>query len=491
MARTTINEPVRFAERWIRSGFLAYSIFVLTSIIYVLGEGDTGAAAFEAVAVWTFLFGPILAGLAFIDARKINVAIDLSYNVQIIKAWVWVATILAFSPVTFWIYVIQRRHVTSDYPAHIMREQKEKVRNEFGYSVKVSSLWYPAAIVTYFIAFYISLFYLLGGYSITYAVVPWIFIYGPLIGLFVLLDAWKVNAVSKDRHLNQTFWALFVWLFSFFGFWFYFLERRSTIRTYSENERKDRPKVEQWSARLYDLVKVSLNRIFFRIRQATGERETYRGESSKQRASGGRKKSTLDSQIIWALGVFGLDSDASKDLVRKKYRELMNDYHPDRLGQATDAQRKLVEEKAKEINRAHDLLERYFVGGTRSATATLFESLVRAIEEFTPSTVWNNESGYHAELYSVLKQRFPELSVDSQKDSSRPDLVIQDIGIEVKGPTDGGELKTLPDECLRYSPHYQNLIFVLFKPEFTELLYKEICDGISRTYPNVKIIRKA
>ena len=291
--------------------------------------------------------------------------------------------------------------------------------------------------------------------------------------------------------MNQTFWALFVWLFSFFGFWFYFLERRSTIRTYSENERKDRPKVEQWSARLYDLVKVDLNRIFFRIRQATGERETYRGESSKQRASGGRKKSTLDSQIIWALGVFGLDSDASKDLVRKKYRELMNDYHPDRLGQATDAQRKLVEEKAKEINRAHDLLERYFVGGTRSATATLFERLVRAIEEFTPSTVWNNESGYHAELYSVLKQRFPELSVDSQKDSSRPDLVIQDIGIEVKGPTDGGELKTLPDECLRYSPHYQNLIFVLFKPEFTELLYKEICDGISRTYPNVKIIRKA
>jgi hypothetical protein len=169
----------------------------------------------------------------------------------------------------------------------------------------------------------------------------------------------------------------------------------------------------------------------------------------------------------------------------------MSDYHPDRLGQATDAQRKLVEEKTKEINRAHDILERYFVGGTRSEALTLFERLVRATEEFTPSTNWINESGYQAELYSVLKQSFPEISVNPQKDSSTPDLVIEDIGIEVKGPTDGGELRTLPDECLRYSPHYQSLIFVLFKPEFTELLYEEICDGISRTYSNIKIIRKA
>ncbi|HYB02841.1 MAG TPA: J domain-containing protein, partial [Nitrososphaerales archaeon] len=315
----------------------------------------------------------------------------------------------------------------------------------------------------------------------------WVFVCGPIIGLFVLLDAWKINLVSENKHLNQTFWALFVWLTSFFGFWIYFLERRSTTRVY--NRREDRPKVAHWSSRFYDLLKVSLNRVFFRFRQTTRE-GTYRDESSKQRTSGERKKSTLDSQIIWAQGVFGLDSDSSKELVRKKYRELMNDYHPDKLGQATDAQRKLVEDKTKEINRAHDILERYFVGGTRSEAPTLFDRVVKGIEEFTPSTVWKNESGYQAELYTVLKKDFPELTVDAQKDSSRSDLVIQDIGIEVKGPTGGGELQILPDECLRYSPHYQNLIFVLFEPEFTELLYKEISDGITRTYPNVKIIRK-
>ncbi|HYB03259.1 MAG TPA: hypothetical protein VED17_02275, partial [Nitrososphaerales archaeon] len=66
MARITINEPVRFSESWIQSGFLAYSIFVVTSIIYALGETGTRTVIFEVVTMWTFVFGPILASLAFL-----------------------------------------------------------------------------------------------------------------------------------------------------------------------------------------------------------------------------------------------------------------------------------------------------------------------------------------------------------------------------------------------------------------------------------------
>jgi len=491
LPRTIINESISFPASWIRSGFLAYSLFVVLSLVTLVDVTRTEPAILDTAALWTFLFGPILAGFAALDARRINTTTDLYFDVQIINSWDWAGEVLAFSPVTFWVYVSQRRRVPADYPVLIQRAETEKQREEYGYSEKVSSVWYPVALFTYFAGFYVSLFYLLSGSSSLYAFLPWYFIYGPLIALFILFDAWKINSSSKDRHLNQRFWPLFAWLFLYAGFWFYFIERRRVLGGYKESDRGDRSKAAGWSTRFYDISKVKLHRVVFRVKQAAGVRSSARSDSSKQRSSTPPKKPTLDSQIQWALGIFGLDSQASKVLVRKKYREMISEYHPDRLGQATDAQRRLVEDKTKEINRAHDILERYFVGGTKNEEPSVLDQIIRAIESFVPSTVWNNEEGYHAELFSVLKQSFPEVSVDPQKDSSRPDLLIQEIGIEIRGPTDAAELKSLPDECLRYSPHYQNLIFVLFKPEFTELLYKEITDGITRTYPNVRIVRKA
>ncbi len=490
MSKTTINESLTFSQLWLGINFLAYSVFVILSIVTLLGVSQEGPAVLDTTALWTFLYGPVLATFAGLDARRINAAVDLNYDVRIVNSWVWTGTVLAFPVVAFWLYIAHRRQVVSTYPELIEIAEQQKQRGDFGYSEKVSSLWYSVALIVYFVGFYVSLFCLLGGYSITYVLLPWFFAYGPIIGICVLFDAWKVNSSSDDKRLNQTFWPLFAWFFFFTGFWFYFLERRRAVGAYNVNEPRGNSGVERWANGVYDLIKVKLHRVLFKI-LGVGVQDSANRGSSKQRSSDRPKRPSLDSQIVWALGVFGLDANASKVLVRKRYRELISDYHPDKLGQATEAQRRLVEDKAKEINRAHDLLERYFVGGTKNEVPTLIQEVTQAIEEFSPSTIWNNEAGYQAELYSVLKQRFPEASVDPQKDSSRPDLLIQDIGVEVKGPTDAAELKSLSDECLRYSPHYKNMIFVLFKPEFTELLYKEVTNGISRTYPNVKIIRKA
>jgi hypothetical protein len=59
--------------------------------------------------------------------------------------------------------------------------------------------------------------------------------------------------------------------------------------------------------------------------------------------------------------VLGLQPGAGKEIVEAVYRELVKQYHPDRLPPgATDAMRKLVDDKMKEINQAYQQLESQF-----------------------------------------------------------------------------------------------------------------------------------
>lgn len=68
--------------------------------------------------------------------------------------------------------------------------------------------------------------------------------------------------------------------------------------------------------------------------------------------------------------------------------------------------------------------------------------------------------------------------------------MIEEIAIEVKGPTDDQALNTLTAKCLKYSQDFGKLIIVLFRPEFSERNYAEIKERITRVFPNVRVIRK-
>ena len=116
--------------------------------------------------------------------------------------------------------------------------------------------------------------------------------------------------------------------------------------------------------------------------------------------------------------------------------------------------------------------------------------VIESIEQFEPSRIYHNEFGYHVELQGWLKKEFPNTSFEKTTGASRPDIVIDDIAIEVKGPTYTKDLKTLSDKCVRYSNYYNNLILVLFEPSFSEELFLEMATGIERVFPHVKIIRK-
>lgn len=116
--------------------------------------------------------------------------------------------------------------------------------------------------------------------------------------------------------------------------------------------------------------------------------------------------------------------------------------------------------------------------------------IIESIKKFTPSRKYGNEFGYHTELQGWLKSHFNNAVVEVQTGASRPDIVIGNIAIEVKGPTDNQALNTLTTKCLKYSQHYTNLIIVLFEPIFSESNYNEIVNGLKRSFPNVEVIRK-
>ena len=116
--------------------------------------------------------------------------------------------------------------------------------------------------------------------------------------------------------------------------------------------------------------------------------------------------------------------------------------------------------------------------------------IAQAIRDFRPSRRYHQEFPYQTELQGWLKSKFPMSQIELQTGSSRPDIVIEDIAIEVKGPTDNRALETLAAKCLKYSGYYKKVILVLFEPRFSESNYREIVSGMKRSFPFAEVIRK-
>ncbi len=122
--------------------------------------------------------------------------------------------------------------------------------------------------------------------------------------------------------------------------------------------------------------------------------------------------------------------------------------------------------------------------------ATLLGQVIQRIEEFEPSQKYRNEFPYHTELQGWLKSAFLNSKIELRTGSTRPDIVIEDVAIEVKGPTGHTELKTVADKAMRYSKHFENLVVVLFEVTANKRLLEEWKEGMEKTFPNVKVIEK-
>ena len=111
------------------------------------------------------------------------------------------------------------------------------------------------------------------------------------------------------------------------------------------------------------------------------------------------------------------------------------------------------------------------------------DKIKTTIESFKQAENWPNEAGYQADLYNFLKRNFPDAKLEERTGASRPDIIIKDIAIELKGPTTNEGINSLPAKCIKYSKYYRKIIFVLFSPKFSQSNFIEIKKGIEETFP--------
>jgi len=118
------------------------------------------------------------------------------------------------------------------------------------------------------------------------------------------------------------------------------------------------------------------------------------------------------------------------------------------------------------------------------------KEIVKAINDFNPVRKFDKEDYYQISLYSYLKAKFQYVRLEEQRGSSRPDITIRNIAIEIKGPTHSEDLKTIADKLIRYSQHFQHLIIVLFDLNVSRRYYQEWLNGIRKYFPDVIVIEK-
>ena len=97
------------------------------------------------------------------------------------------------------------------------------------------------------------------------------------------------------------------------------------------------------------------------IFENTYSRHYYDSRASQERAKGTYTSSGtyIPSRLVEAYAVFGLKPGTALDEVKRVYRRLVFENHPDRLAHADEATRAAAEERTRELNRAMSLIEKY------------------------------------------------------------------------------------------------------------------------------------
>jgi hypothetical protein len=146
----------------------------------------------------------------------------------------------------------------------------------------------------------------------------------------------------------------------------------------------------------------------------------------------------------------------------------------------------------EEIN--NEVSDREELSLVESTADEMYREVFRSIREFEPIKKYRNEYMYQAELFQWLRSRFPDTGIEVQKGSSRPDVVVGRVAVEIKGPTTENELRTIADKCMRYCEHFKaGIIVVLFDVRVGTRFYSEWANGIKKIHEHmthIEVIRK-
>lgn len=101
--------------------------------------------------------------------------------------------------------------------------------------------------------------------------------------------------------------------------------------------------------------------MLLRIARGLGlpESEVERMEAMLRGAAGGTQRGRSQPDLDWAYQVLGVSPDASDDTVKKAYRKLMSENHPDKLASKglPESMRAMAEEKTRDITTAYDRIK--------------------------------------------------------------------------------------------------------------------------------------
>ena len=145
-----------------------------------------------------------------------------------------------------------------------------------------------------------------------------------------------------------------------------------------------------------------------------------------------------------------------------------------------DIDKKKAEWRVKELS---DIIE--------ETGESIIPNLEKIILEFQPSRRYDNELPYQIELAGFLKSYYQDTKIEERRGNTRPDIVVEGVAIEVKGPTRDHDLVTLTDKCGRYRQYFPpNLIIVLFDIRVNQYRLNETVKSIKNIFPEVVIIKK-
>jgi hypothetical protein len=119
----------------------------------------------------------------------------------------------------------------------------------------------------------------------------------------------------------------------------------------------------------------------------------------------------------------------------------------------------------------------------------LYHKILEKIDLFKPLLpYYPNELSYQLDLGRYLLQYFPTAKLEEQRSSARPDIIIDNIAIEIKGPTYEKGLQSIADKCLRYPLYFEKgLIIVLFDVKVTSRFLEDWQKGLQNKFPNIVI----
>jgi len=111
------------------------------------------------------------------------------------------------------------------------------------------------------------------------------------------------------------------------------------------------------------------------------------------------------------------------------------------------------------------------------------EEIVNEIHRFNSISKIDlkNEKHFHTQLTQWLRYPFGNnVKYEWQIESSRPDIVIGNTAIEIKGPTKIKDMRSLFDKIIRYQEYWENIIVVLFEVEMSDKRFDDYKGAIER-----------